>query len=197
VLIAELVNLKVDVLVTWTTPAALAAMRATSTIPIVAMTGDPTRTGLAASLARPGGNVTGIAIIADELEVKRLQLLREAVPAVSRIAVMWNPDNPVWVGLVKRLREVAPTLGVKLQELPVTDARHFEGALRSATTAGVGALLMVAENLFTINRKTLADLVANHRLPAMFHRVEFGRARRIDVVLDRYSRHAASPRGAR
>jgi putative ABC transport system substrate-binding protein len=172
-LLAELVSLKVDALVTWTTPAALAAKRATSTIPIVAMTGDPTRTGLAASLARPGGSVTGVAIIVDELEIKKLQLLREAVPGASHVAVIWNADNPVWGGVVKRLWEVAPTLGVKLHELPVTNATHFEGALRSAAAAGVGALLVVEESLFTINSKTLAALVANYRLPAIYHGAEF------------------------
>jgi putative tryptophan/tyrosine transport system substrate-binding protein len=167
-LIAELVNLKVDVLVTWSTPAALAAKRVTSTIPIVVMTGDPTRTGLAASLARPGGNVTGLAILVDELEVKRLQLLREAVPMVSRIAVMWNADNPVWSGVVPRLREVAPTLSVTLQELPVTGSGQFEGALRSATAAGAGALLLVDDLLFGGNSKKLVDLIAKYRLPAMY-----------------------------
>ena len=173
-LIAELLNLRVDVLVTWTTPAALAARRATSTVPIVVMTGDPTRTGLAASLARPGGNVTGIAIVVDELEVKRLQLLKEALPTVSRIAVMWNADNPVWVGVLQRLREVAPTWSVKLHELPVTESRHFEGALRSATMAGVGALLVVDDSLFGSgsNGKKLVDLTAKHRLPAMYHSSE-------------------------
>jgi len=172
-LITELVNLNVDVLVTWTTPAALATARVTSTIPIVVMTGDPIRTGLATSLARPGGNVTGIAIMVDELEVKKLELLKEVVSTASRIAVMWNADNPVWGPVVERLRRVAPTLGVKLHELPVTDARHFEGALRSATTAGVSALLVVEESLFMINRKSLVDLVANHRLPAIYQQAEF------------------------
>src|SRR5260370_30202251 len=107
------------------------------------MTGDPRRTGLAASLARWKGNVTVIAILVEELEGKKLQLLREAIPTVSRIAVMWNADNPVWGGVVQRLREITPTLGVKLQELPVTDSRHFEGALRYATAAVVGAILLV------------------------------------------------------
>lgn len=172
-LLAELVSLKVDALVTWTTPAALAAKRATSTIPIVAMTADPTQTGLAASVARPGGNVTGVAIFADEIEIKKLQLLREAVPGASHIAVIWNPNNPVWGGVVKRLREVAPTLGVKLHELPVTNATHFEGALRSAAAAGVGALLVVDENLFSTNIKTLGALVANYRLPAIYAGAEF------------------------
>ena len=174
-LIAELISLRVDVLVTWTTPAALAARRATSTVPIVVMTGDPTRTGLAASLARPGGNVTGIAIVVDELEVKRLQLLKEALPTVSRIAVMWNADNPVWVAVLQRLREVAPTWSVKLHELPVTESRHFEGALRSATTAGVGAILVVDDSLFGSGSsgKKLVDLTAKHRLPAMYHSSTF------------------------
>ena len=167
-LLAELVNLKVDVLVTWTTPAAIAATRATSSIPIVAMTGDPMRTGLAASLARPKGNVTGIAILVDELEGKKLQLLREAIPTVSRIA-----DNPVWVGVVQRLSEVTPTSGVKLQELPVTDSRHFEGALLSATAAGVGALLLVEDVLFGGNSRKLVELIAKYRLPAMYSQSAF------------------------
>ena len=172
-LIAELVKLNVDVLVTWTTPAALAAARVTRTIPIVVMTGDPLRTGLAASLARPGGNVTGIAILVDDLEIKKLQLIKEALPAVVRVAVMWNPDNPVWTHVVERLREVASTLGLKLQELRVTDASQFESALRAANTAGAGALLVVEEALFNLQRQRLASLVANHRLPAIFHHAEF------------------------
>jgi len=172
-LVAELVNLRVDVLVTWTTPAALAAARATNTIPIVVMTGDPTRTGLAASLARPEGNVTGIAIIVDELEVKKLQLLKEAIPTASRIAVMWNPDNPVWVSVVQRLREVAPTLGVQLQELPVRNSGDFASALRSATASGVGALLVVEEGLFAGHSKALVDLIAKHRMPAMYPQPAF------------------------
>jgi putative ABC transport system substrate-binding protein len=172
-LIAELIGSKVDVLVTWSTPAALAARRATSTIPIVVVTGDPTRTGLAASLARPGGNMTGIAVIDDELEVKRLQVLREAVPTASRVAVMWNPDNPVWVGTLQRLRGAAPRLGIKLHELPVTDPSRLEEALRSAIAAGVGALLVVNEGLLLDNRKILSDLVTKHRLPAMYPQPEF------------------------
>ena len=172
-LIAELINLKVDVLVTYTTPAALAAARARSTIPIVVMTGDPTRTGLAASLARPGGNVTGIAILVDELEIKKLQLLKEVVPAATRVGIIWNADNPVWVHVVERLRQVAPTLGVKLHELPVTDAGHFAGALRSAVAAGAGGLLLVEDGLLNTNRKSLVDLVANYRLPAIYAQPEF------------------------
>ena len=172
-LITELVNLNVDVLVTWTTPAALAAARATRTIPVVVMTGDPIRTGLANSLARPGGNVTGVAILVGDLEIKKLQLIKQAVPALSRVAVMWNPNNPVWIPVVERLHEVAPTLGLKLQELRVTDAAHFERALRSATSAGAEALVVVEESLFNAHRQRLAALVANHRLPAIYNRADF------------------------
>ena len=174
-LIAELINLKVDVLLTWTTPAALAAARATSTIPVVVMTGDPIRTGLATSLARPGGNVTGIAILVDDLEIKKLQLIKQAVPAASRVAVMWNSNNPVWAPVVERLREKAPTLSVKLEELPVSDAGHLENALRSATSAGAGAVLVVEEALLNAHRQHLADLVVKHRLPAIFNHAEFVR----------------------
>jgi putative ABC transport system substrate-binding protein len=172
-LVAELVNLKVDVLVTWTTPAALAAARATTTIPVIAMTGDPVRMGLAASLARPGRNVTGIALMVDELEIKKLQLLMEVVPTISRVGVMLNADNPIWANVAKRLRAVAPTLGVTLQELPVTDASQFDGALRSAKSAGVGALLVVEEALFTYNNRSLVHLITNHRMPAIYHQAEF------------------------
>jgi putative ABC transport system substrate-binding protein len=170
---SELVNSKVDVIVTWTTPAALAAAAATSAIPIAAMSGDPVRIGLAASLARPGGNVTGVALMTDELEIKKLELLKETVPRASRIAILWNRDNPVWGRVVDRLREVAATLAVKLHELPVSDASQFDGALRSARIARAGALLVVEENLFTVNKKGLAKLVAMHRVPAIFHQEDF------------------------
>jgi putative ABC transport system substrate-binding protein len=93
--VAELVRLKVDVIVTWTTPGTLAAKQGTKIIPIVAVSGDPVETGLVASLARPGGNLTGFAILTTDLETKKLELLREASPGVSRIGVLWNPDNPV------------------------------------------------------------------------------------------------------
>jgi putative tryptophan/tyrosine transport system substrate-binding protein len=117
--------------------------------------------------------MTGIAILVGELEVKKLQLLREALPTVSRVGVMWNADNPVWGHVVQRLREVAPTLGVKLQELPVTEASHFEEALRSATTAGLGALLVVEEALFMNNRQSLMHLIARRRLPAIYPQAQF------------------------
>src|SRR4029450_12382197 len=118
-LVADLLGRKIDILVTWTTPALVAAKKATSTIPIVGMSGDPVQTGLVASLARPGGNVTGIAILTDELELKNLQLLKEAFPGVTRVAILSNPDNPVWNQEPKRPQGAGPALGVKLQPLSV------------------------------------------------------------------------------
>jgi ABC-type uncharacterized transport system substrate-binding protein len=117
------VGQKMDVIVTWTTPALVAAKKATRTIPIVGMSGDPVRMGLAASLARPGSNLTGLAIFSNELELKNLQLLKETIAGVTRVAVLWNPDNPVWTHALKRLQEAAPALGVKLQPLEVRDSR--------------------------------------------------------------------------
>jgi putative tryptophan/tyrosine transport system substrate-binding protein len=108
-LFAELVRLKVDVIVTWTTPAALAAKQATSTIPIVAYTGNPVATGLVATLARPGGNVTGIAILTEEVDRKSLELLKEAVPAASQIAILTNPTNPVWPPTLREVQKAART----------------------------------------------------------------------------------------
>ena len=131
-LIAELVSLKADILVTWTTPAVVAAKRATDTIPIVGISGDPVAMGLVRSLARPSTNVTGIAILTDELEAKNLQILKEAVPSASRVAVLSNSGNPLWAPAVKRLRDVAPTLGVKIQSLEVRGPDEFQNAFSSA-----------------------------------------------------------------
>jgi putative ABC transport system substrate-binding protein len=137
------------------------------------ISGDPVRLGLVASLARPGGNLTGMAILTDELEIKNLELLREAVPTVSRIAVLWNPDNPVWDATLKGLQGAARTLGVKLQPLAVRDASEFESAFEAAAREGAGALLVVRENLFLVHRKRIVDLAAKRRLPAMYGQLEF------------------------
>ena len=104
-LLTELLGRNIDVLFTWSTPALVTAKKATKTIPIVDISGDPVLTGLVASLARPGGNLTGLAILTDELELKSLQLLKETAPGVARVAVLRNPDNPVWTHALKRLQE--------------------------------------------------------------------------------------------
>ena len=175
-LIAELVGLKVDVIVTWTTPAVLAAKRATTTTPIVGISGNPVELGLVATLARPGGNVTGIAILTDEMEVKNLELLKQTVPAASRVAVLSNPQNPLWGPVLKRLRDVAPALGVKIQSVEVQDPADLDKAFANARRERADALLVVNEALFGISRKRIAELAAEYRLPAIY-----GSSRAIDA----------------
>jgi putative ABC transport system substrate-binding protein len=171
--VAELVGLKVDVMVTWTTPGTLAAKQGTKTIPIVAVSGDPVETGLVASLARPGGNITGFAILTTDLETKKLELLREAIPGVSLIGVLWNPDNPVWASAWKDLPNAAQSLRLKLQSLEVRDPGEFEQVFASATSQRAGALLVVQERLFVSHRQRIVELAARKRLPAMYGQSHF------------------------
>jgi putative ABC transport system substrate-binding protein len=171
--VTELVGLKVDVIVTWTTPGTLAAKQGTKTIPIVAVSGDPVETGVVASLARPGGNVTGFAILTTDLEGKKLELLREAIPRISRIAVLWNPDNPVWASAWKELPNLAQSLGLKLQSLEVRDPGEFEQVFASASSQRAGALLVVQEGLFVSHRQRIVELAARKRLPAMYGQSQF------------------------
>jgi putative ABC transport system substrate-binding protein len=166
-LLAELLGRKIDVLFTWTTPALVAAKKATSTTPIVGISGDPVQTGLVASLARPGGNLTGLAILTDELELKNLELLKEAAPAVTRVAVLWNPDNPVWTRTLKRLQEAAPALGMKLQPLAVRDPADLGVAFGAATREKAGALSVVNDTTLSSKRQRIMDFAARHRLPVI------------------------------
>jgi putative ABC transport system substrate-binding protein len=166
--ITELINLKVDVLVTWTTPAVIAAKRATSTIPIVGLSGNPVEMGVVSSLARPSGNVTGVAILTHDLEVKNLELLKQAVPAASRIAVLTNPENTVWAPALKRLNEAAPALAVKIQSLEVRHPDDLENAFATARRERADALLVVREALFGIHRTRIAELALRYRLPSIF-----------------------------
>lgn len=172
-LAAELVRLNVDVIFTWSTPAALAVKRATSTIPVVAITGNPVDIGLAASLGRPGGNVTGIAVLDDQLELKRLQLLREGFPHVTRIAVLWNPANPIWSPLVKRLQDAAPTFGVAVHSVAARAPSDITTTLVVAKRDGVQALLIVNEGVFNAHPKAVVDAVTNSALPAIYSQTDF------------------------
>jgi putative tryptophan/tyrosine transport system substrate-binding protein len=166
-LLTDLLGRKIDILVTWTTPALMAAKQATSTIPIVGISGDPVQTGLIASIARPGGNLTGFAILSDELELKNLQLLKEAAPRISRVAIFSNPDNPVWSNVLKRLQEVAPALGVKLQPLEVRESCDLEVAFAAAAKERAEALLVFRDAIFADLRRQITDFAARHRLPAI------------------------------
>jgi putative ABC transport system substrate-binding protein len=168
-LIAELAALKVDVIVTAGTPAALAVKKTTPSIPLVmAAAGDPIGVGLVASLARPGGNVTGLSAIAPELEGKRLELLREVVPKLSHIAVLWNPDNPFLAGSLKEIKTAAQVLGIKVQLLGLRVSEEFPAAFAAILKERPGALLVLADRIFLHNRARIVGFEATHRLPGMY-----------------------------
>ncbi len=173
-LAAELVRLKVDVIVAQGTPGPLAAKQATRTIPIVmAAAGDPVGAGLVASLARPGGNVTGLSLQVPELGGKRLQLLQEVVPGVSRVAVLWNAANPYPALVVRETELAARTLGVQLQSLEVRGPDDFETAFQAATRGHAGALITVDDPLTVNQRARIVDFAGKSRLPAMYGVREF------------------------
>ena len=173
-LAAELVGLKVDLILTHATPGVLAAKQATTTIPIVmAAAGDPVGSGFVASLARPGGNITGLSLLTTELAGKRLQLLREVAPRASRVAVLWNAANPVGPLVVRETEAAARTLGVQLQSLEVRGPDDFESAFAAATRGRAGALITVEDPLTLTHRARIVDFAAKSRLPAMYPNREY------------------------
>jgi putative ABC transport system substrate-binding protein len=169
-LAVELVQAPVDVIVTIDgTPPTLAAKAATATIPIVfAAAGDPVRQGLVSSLARPGGNVTGVSIFSPELSTKRLELLKQTAPDATRLAVMANPDNPAVASTLRDMAAAAQLLGVELVNLPVRQSAQVDGAFEDATREGVGALVVGDDALLRLNRAEIVDLAARHRLPTIY-----------------------------
>jgi ABC-type uncharacterized transport system substrate-binding protein len=170
----ELVRLKVDVLLTPSPPAALAAKNATRTIPIVFNSiSDPVALGLVDSLARPGGNITGVTNIASELTGKRLEILKETIPKLSRVAVLWNPQGPSSAHPWKESQLAAKELGLQLHSMEVSSADKFEGAFKEATKAGSAALAGTLSPLANANQKRIADLAAKHRLPAIYPRGDY------------------------
>ena len=172
-LAAELVGLKVDaIFVGGGTLAALAAMQATRTVPIVfAGVADPVGSGLGTSLARPGGNVTGLSMLAPELVGKCLELLTQAVPGVSRVAVLWRPGalgERTDKDMLKEAEVAARALGVRLQFVEARGPADFDRAFSDMTKARAGALTVLTSNMFFIERRRLVDLAAKHRLPAVY-----------------------------
>jgi putative ABC transport system substrate-binding protein len=170
-LATELVRLKVDLIVASGAVEIRAAQHATSTIPIVmAGTGDPVRAGFVASLARPGGNITGVSNLQSELNSKRLELLTEAVPGVSRVAVLADPANPNTPDMVRETEQAARALGVQLHLLEVTDPSRFESAFATITTTRVDALLVLPlpHSWFDAHARRIVELVAYHHLPAIY-----------------------------
>jgi putative ABC transport system substrate-binding protein len=172
-LIAELIALKIDVIVTAGTPAALAVKKATTTIPLVMIAvGEPVGTGLVTSLARPGGNITGLTSIAEDLEEKRLELLREVIPKLSHIAVLWNPVSPIQVILEKEVQAAAQVLRMKVLSLGVRAPEEFDNAFAAILRERPGALLVLADRLFLHHRARIMDFSAQHRLPGVYAYLE-------------------------
>jgi putative tryptophan/tyrosine transport system substrate-binding protein len=165
----EMVRLKVDIIIVYTTPAALAAKNATTTIPIVFPTAiDPVGSGVITSLRHPGGNVTGGAILFAELCAKRLQLLKEVVPGLSRSAVVWNAANPANALAWRETQDAARTLGVALQSHEVKVPKDFEGAFAIMAKERPDALLLLEDLLIGQYLKEIADFAMQQRLPSMF-----------------------------
>ena len=171
-LAAELVSLKVDVIVVGSTIAALAAKQATRTLPIVvAAAGDPVTSGLIASLARPGGNVTGLSLLAPELIGKRLELLNQIVPRGSLIAVLWQPNvygERMDKDMVKEAEVAARALGLRLQFVEARGPPDIDRAFSDMTTARAGALTVLPSGMFIAERQRLAGLSEKHRLPTVY-----------------------------
>ena len=172
-LAGELVRLNVDVIVTAAISSVRAAKKATGTIPIVfASVGDAVDSGLVSSLARPGGNATGLTVFAPELDRKRLELLKETVPKVTRVAFLWRV--PTTRGdLLKDAEPVAKTLGLRLQSLEVRGPDDFESAFKAAKSGGSEALIVIANPLSNTYRARIVDLAAKNRLPGIYPSTDF------------------------
>jgi len=168
-LAAELVGLKVDLIVTGAPPAPEAAKQATSTIPIVvAVTGDLVAEGLVASIARPGGNITGLAAMSPELVGKQLELLKEIAPEVSRVAILQNPNNHAHPSVLQQAEGAARALGVQLHILPARTAPEIEAAFAEVRRQRAGGLLVLRDGVFFSRRTQIAALAAKGRLPAIY-----------------------------
>ena len=174
-LATELVGLSVDLLITTATPATQAAKNATKTIPIVfiQLAVDPVAAGFVNSLARPGGNITGLTNIAAELAGKRLELLKETVPKLSRVALLWEPQNAGSAQTWKESQMPARELGLQLHSLEVSSADQFESAFKEAIKARSAAVAVTPMVLASSNRKQIVELAAKTRLPAMYYRDSF------------------------
>jgi putative tryptophan/tyrosine transport system substrate-binding protein len=174
-LVTELVQLKVDVLISGTLVAIRAAKQATNTIPIVmVLSVDPVATGLVDSLARPGGNITGVTNLARDLSGKRLELFKEVVPGISHIGMLRDADDPSAALGFKEYEAVAPALKVQLQSLEVRGPNpNLEGAFQAAAKGRASALIAIRGFLFNRYPKQIADLAIKNRLPLMFERNEY------------------------
>jgi putative ABC transport system substrate-binding protein len=177
-LAADLVNLKVDVVVTRGTAAANAAKQATQTIPIVMaiIGGDPVKLGLVTSFSRPGGNVTGLTLQAPELSGKRLDLLKEAIPKVSVVAAIWNATSPQGMVFLRETEDAARSLGLQLQSIEVRNPADLDTAFKTVARARPNALITLADGMLLDNRKRIVQFAIKSRLPGMFPDQDFAEA---------------------
>ena len=168
-LAAELVRFKVDIIVTYGTPASQAAKRATGTIPIV-MAGaiDPVASGLVTIVARPGGNLTGLSLMAPELVGKQLEILKDVVPKISRVALLGNPANPGNAPQVRHAQDAARALGLRLQPLEARGPSDIDSAFAAITSEQAGAVIVLVDSMLLDHRTRIADLAARRRLPAVY-----------------------------
>jgi putative ABC transport system substrate-binding protein len=167
-LAADLVRSKVDVIVVLSGAATRAVQQTTRTIPIVmSLVNDPVGSGLVASLARPGGNGTGLTVMSPDLAGKQFQLLKEVVPKVSRVAVLRNPDNPAAKAMLREAEAAARALGVRLQTLDARNPQEIDSAFVAMTTERPGALLILPDGLFLSQRSQIAELAMKRRLPSI------------------------------
>jgi putative ABC transport system substrate-binding protein len=173
-LVAELVRLKVDIIVSAGSTPTRAARAATSTIPIVMSNdNDPVGDGFVASLSHPGGHITGLSNFAPELSGKRLEILREVVPKLSRVAVLGTSTNPAYAQVMKEVELVAKAFGVKLQNLDVLDSKDIETAFRAASKGRTDGVLVLTSAILVPQRAQITDLAAKTRLPAIYSNSQF------------------------
>ncbi len=173
-LASELVRLSPDVIVTVATPPVIAAKRATASIPIVMATaGDPVRFGIVSSLARPGGNVTGTTLYGTELSSKRLEVFREALPDITRIAVLGNARNPYGRYLWEEMQPAARALGIDLRLFMLEALDELPAAFNKMTRGDANALLVISDALFNSERRQIVQLATEHRIPTMYEGREF------------------------
>jgi len=177
-LAADLSRVPVDVIVTSGEPAALAAKRATRAIPVVAteIALDPVRAGLVASMGRPGGNVTGLATLSEELWQKRLALLKEVVPKIARVAVLWNPANPSNPYCLDEIKAVAPPLGVQVRDVEVSDAKALDNAFAALSKDSPDALVICWDGVTLAQASTIGDFALKRRLPTVAPLKEYAEA---------------------
>jgi putative tryptophan/tyrosine transport system substrate-binding protein len=176
-LAADLVRSKVDVIVALSGATTQAAQQATRTIPIImSLVADPVGSGLVASLARPGGNVTGLTVMSPDLAGKQFQLLKEVVPKVSRVALLTNPENPASARFSREAEAAARALGVQLQTLEARNSQEIDSAFAAMTRERAGALLILPDAIFLFQRRQIAELAVKRRLPSVYGAGEYAEA---------------------